>query len=248
MRFWTRTSYQDQARKVTKLMSRKVDHYYQLDTGFDTLLVTGEHPFWLQGAGWTNASDLVTGNAIATENGDILLRKVTRVEEQAQVYNFSVEDTPSYFVGSNGLWVHNANANCDISERIARTKAKPSDPLEAPKARKTIDPELSPALAKIYSSMDSGRRRFLESGVLKKPVQTKAPNEFVSSDENAIIRGKSVKYLDGAMKPFTFSVKTKSGKRIRYDEEGFPDLSDHLYEGPEIKYNTVTIKLSGVDR
>ena len=126
-------NYLDQSREVTKLMNRKVDHYYRLDTGYDTLFVTDEHPFWLQGKGWTPASKLIPGNAIATESGDILLRKVTRVEEQAQVYNFSVAESHSYFVSENGLWVHNANANCDISDRIAKTKAKPSDPLKAPR-------------------------------------------------------------------------------------------------------------------
>ena len=83
---------------------------------------------------------------------------------------------------------------------------------------------------------------------LKKPLQTRNRNKFTSADEDAIVLEENVDYLDGTKKPFTYSVKTKSGKRIRYDEEGFPDLSDHLYEGPAVKYNTVKIELAGIDR
>ena len=83
---------------------------------------------------------------------------------------------------------------------------------------------------------------------LRKPLQTKNRNKYTSADEDTIIREENVDYLDGTKKPFTYSVKTKSGKRIRYDEEGFPDLSDHLYEGPAVKYNTVKIELAGIRR
>jgi hypothetical protein len=71
--------------------------------------VTGEHPFWVQGKGWTPVRELTPGDEFLTEDGRPVT--VTRVEidrTKAEVFNLEVEDFNTYFVDV-GIWVHNCN-------------------------------------------------------------------------------------------------------------------------------------------
>ncbi|MDO6459238.1 polymorphic toxin-type HINT domain-containing protein [Granulosicoccaceae sp. 1_MG-2023] len=90
--------------------------YQRIDTEFGTLTATPEHPFWVQGKGWTEAKDLEWEDPIATLEGDVVAYANTYVEEPTQVYNFSVANTPNYFAGEAKAWVH--NANCNITPEI----------------------------------------------------------------------------------------------------------------------------------
>ena len=99
--------YLDQPQRVTDTFGRTADHYYLLETEFDSLEVTAEHPLWVQGKGWTPVKDIERGEALATTYGDVMVLNNIRVDKPLQVYNFSVDATPSYFVGS-GIWAHNA--------------------------------------------------------------------------------------------------------------------------------------------
>ena len=69
---------------------------------------TAEHPLYREGDGFTPAGLLAIGNSIATRVGPSL--EITGIEKKstpATVYNFSVEEFHTYFVGSSALWVHN---------------------------------------------------------------------------------------------------------------------------------------------
>lgn len=84
--------------------------------GYQTLLietlnpirVTPEHPFWVQGKGWVEAGDIQEADTISTATADLLVLRSKYTAEPVTVYNFSVENTPSYFAGDDELWVHNA--------------------------------------------------------------------------------------------------------------------------------------------
>ncbi len=103
-----KTSHQDQLQKVTKTFGRTATGYYLLTTEFETLKVTEEHPLWLQGKGWTKVSEVTANDVIASLDGDVLILDNKKIETPLQVYNFSVANTPSYFVGESKLWAHNA--------------------------------------------------------------------------------------------------------------------------------------------
>jgi len=82
----------------------------------ETLGTTEEHPFWVEGKGWTNAGDLEVGDEITTlENGSVKVSTIATSSEKHTTYNFEVEDYHTYFVGDAGLWVHNMckNPNSD---------------------------------------------------------------------------------------------------------------------------------------
>jgi hypothetical protein len=105
----------DTAQRVTNTFNRQAPAYRQLSTEFETYLLTDEHPVWVQGKGWTEAKDLTDDDVIVTLKGDVRVRSNAAVDKPIRVYNFSVANTPSYFVGSDGLWVH--NAKCNIPSR-----------------------------------------------------------------------------------------------------------------------------------
>ncbi len=70
---------------------------------------TKEHPFYVESQGFTPAGEMGIGTSIVTRAGPNAVLASSRVRERAAtVYNFEVENTHTYFVGSSNLWVHNA--------------------------------------------------------------------------------------------------------------------------------------------
>lgn len=106
-RLWSETP-----QKVTNVFGRVAPSYREIRTEFETYRLTDEHPVWVQGQGWTEAKNLTDDDVVATKTGDVRVRENIAIAEPVRVFNFSVDKTPSYFVGHDGLWVH--NAKCDL--------------------------------------------------------------------------------------------------------------------------------------
>ena len=108
-------------KRVAQTFSRTSDHLITLaladsKTGnvVETIQTTRNHPFYVDSKGWIPAGGLAIGNSIVTRAGPTLVIKNIEWERRAEgykVYNFEVEDTHSYFVGTatGGAWVHNYN-------------------------------------------------------------------------------------------------------------------------------------------
>ncbi len=91
-------------RPVYRLELREADG----DGGRDALTVTGEHPFFLQGKGWTAADKLQAGERVLAADGKWLRVVDLEVQPQRQrTYNLEVEGDHTFFVGDTGAWVHN---------------------------------------------------------------------------------------------------------------------------------------------
>lgn len=74
----------------------------------EELRVTGEHPFWVRGRGWSKASELLEGDELpALSGGWSRVSGTTALRERETVFNFEVEGFHTYFVGTAGTWVHN---------------------------------------------------------------------------------------------------------------------------------------------
>jgi hypothetical protein len=71
----------------------------------DEVVATLGHPFWVAGQGWRMARRLQTGWQLHTPNG---LREIQLIEPgpTAEAYNLVVDDDHAYFVGSQGILVH----------------------------------------------------------------------------------------------------------------------------------------------
>ncbi len=73
------------------------------------LLVTSEHPFWVESRGWVEASALGTGDELWTPTGASVVEGRQDVPGSAVVHNFEVEGVHNYLVGAASTLVHN---NC----------------------------------------------------------------------------------------------------------------------------------------
>jgi hypothetical protein len=106
------SSFADKPQPVTNVFGRLAPSHRVLTTELDSIKVTDEHPLWVQGKGWIEASNVAVDDVLATARGDVLVRQNQAVAQPLRVYNFSVGSTPSYFVGSGAVWAH--NVSCDI--------------------------------------------------------------------------------------------------------------------------------------
>ena len=113
------------ARAVARVFRRTSDHlqivtYRDAAGGTETVRTTGEHPFWVEGAGWVAAGDLRAGDVLGDADGlgGARLAVLSSVREEhpegVAVYNFEVEGDHTYLVedGADGgpqlwAWVHN---------------------------------------------------------------------------------------------------------------------------------------------
>jgi RHS repeat-associated protein len=77
------------------------------------ITTTAEHPFFVEGKGWTPVKDLTSGDPLVEPDGaTVAIDAVTATGRTATVYNFEVENTHDYYihVGTHWVLVHN---NCD---------------------------------------------------------------------------------------------------------------------------------------
>ena len=72
--------------------------------------VTAEHPYYVVGEGWVMSGELNAGDELVTDDGDRFF--VESMEDTGEVrvtFNFEVADHHNYFVGRDGVLVHNCN-------------------------------------------------------------------------------------------------------------------------------------------
>jgi len=76
----------------------------------ETLRATAEHPFFVLGRGWTLAAELAPGDQLASAAGVLRVESLATVASgrDPRVYNFEVEGTHTYAVGTLRTVTHNA--------------------------------------------------------------------------------------------------------------------------------------------
>ena len=116
------TNFKNTEQKVLAVITRTADGYQQINTESGIVTATPEHPFWVQGKGWTKAKDIESEDPIATIDGDAVVFKNDYVKRQTRVYNFTINGTGTYFAGKIGAWVH--NTHCEIDHQISTGKNK----------------------------------------------------------------------------------------------------------------------------
>ena len=93
---------------VVDIMQNETDHTISLYTETEVIETTATHPFYTQD-GWKDASELQTGDQIKTQNQENIEIKDTKFNYEPQkVYNFTVGNFHTYFVGALAWLVHNA--------------------------------------------------------------------------------------------------------------------------------------------
>ena len=100
-------------KKVKKIFVREKDSVVRLSINGEAIETTNEHPFYVEGHGWTNASDLKVGDKVRLEDGTtgtVEKAKHVALDNPVTVYNFEVEDFHTYYVSEQKVLVHNTCA------------------------------------------------------------------------------------------------------------------------------------------
>ncbi|MBT1706119.1 polymorphic toxin-type HINT domain-containing protein [Chryseosolibacter indicus] len=100
---------------VARTFTRAFNKLVKVFTRKDTLLTTSNHPFFANN-NWVPAKALRKGSQILLLSGLLTsVDSVAMVDSLATVYNFEVAGDHNYYVGVNGLLVHNASGGlCSI--------------------------------------------------------------------------------------------------------------------------------------
>ena len=118
-------------KKVKKIFVRENDSVVRLSINGEAIETTNEHPFYVEGHGWTNASDLKVGDKVRQEDGTTgIVEKAKHValDNPVTVYNFEVEDFHTYYVSEQKELVHNTCAATAKNTQVAKAsngKVKP---------------------------------------------------------------------------------------------------------------------------
>ena len=97
---------------VLETYIREVTTLVHLTVNGEEIVTTVDHPFYVKNQGFIKAGELIVGDELLDVNGNVLLVENFAVEltdELTTVYNFQVEDFHTYYVGKNGILVHNAD-------------------------------------------------------------------------------------------------------------------------------------------
>jgi RHS repeat-associated protein len=74
----------------------------------DSIETTAEHPFYIKGKGWNPANSRKVGEALQLHNGTtVVIKEIETSTRVEKVYNLTVANTHNYFVGEDGVLVHN---------------------------------------------------------------------------------------------------------------------------------------------
>lgn len=96
--------------------------------GFDKIITTPEHPFFLKGK-WVEAQFIKEGDVLQSANGEMgNIEYVNTSAIAKRMYNLSVTEAHTFFIGTQGWLVHNANkcptnVKKDASNRIIEVTA-----------------------------------------------------------------------------------------------------------------------------
>ncbi|MFT3766700.1 MAG: polymorphic toxin-type HINT domain-containing protein [Minicystis sp.] len=151
----------------------------------ESVHATLEHPFLTQ-RGWTGASALVDGDFVLQRSGAwSRVMGVHETGERVTVYNFEVEGFHTYFVGEQGLLVHNASDVLGAArEAIATLPEKLFKPMQCDKCARAISDVLTARGIphERLAVQANGGNEFMASDLVKKggtTITTNGYHEFV---------------------------------------------------------------------
>ena len=97
-------------KRVVRTFCNQSDELVQIRTPQEEITATPTHPFYVKGKGWVRVGDLQHGDRLCLRNGTytlVVLVHRKKLKTTVSVYNFEVEDFHTYYVGIQGILVHN---------------------------------------------------------------------------------------------------------------------------------------------
>ncbi|MGW6910816.1 polymorphic toxin-type HINT domain-containing protein [Streptomyces sp. NPDC054940] len=207
-------------RTVAGVMQRTTDALVSVDMGEETVRATPEHPFWVDGKGWTSAESLHRGDRLRTLDGKgARVESVEKSAVRTQVFNFEVEGDHTYFVGRTKVLVHNAcriwpnNMATSLADELAlaqRLGVRPARPGTADWDK--------------YIDMDGEKIKWavLEDGqlvIMPKIVQTKELSHPVLSGGAPVRAAGEAEVAGGGGQYFGLSINSHSGHFFKQGDE-----------------------------
>jgi hypothetical protein len=107
--------------KVLQTPRNWTDIWIDIAVGDETLRSTRAHRFWVESEhAWIEAQSLKAGMVLRLESGDTrVITQVSRYEAPApeDTFNLEVSRVHNYFVGTNGILVHNGGETGNLVDR-----------------------------------------------------------------------------------------------------------------------------------
>ena len=95
---------------ITALVRNKTAHLVSITTDEETIYSTTRHRFWVENKNrWVAAKELKPGMLLRTVAGGVSFIEMVVVEDVSEqnTYNLTIADCHTYFVGKQGVLVHN---------------------------------------------------------------------------------------------------------------------------------------------
>ena len=109
-------------KKVLHLYNYDRDTVYKIYSSNDVVETTSEHPFFVRGQ-YLAAKHLTKGDSLLLQSGKhLVVDSIIIVAGNYLVYNFTVDDYHTYFVGENGILVHNTPCPYKLSNKTVQTE------------------------------------------------------------------------------------------------------------------------------
>ena len=148
-------------RRVTNIAPQHFDQLMELHIEGEaaTLKATPSHPFRARRdagdtAHWINAGDLIAGEQIETQGGRwATILSVSALDKPAVVYNFTVEQDHDYFVGDEGLLVHNGGPGYIVTPNGTVIPTDPNELLN--NLQNLTDTSTNPTSSRKFVGQDS---------------------------------------------------------------------------------------------
>ena len=107
---------ENEFKPVLQTFVNEKNEFIRVHVNGEVIKATPEHPFYVVGSGFTQASNLQEGMTLMLSTGEYVIIDQLENDLKDQLvntYNFSVKDNNNYYVGSQGLLVHNL---CSIED------------------------------------------------------------------------------------------------------------------------------------
>lgn len=111
--------------KVVEQVFVRTGRVLHVHVGGQVIGTTAEHPFFAHGRGWVPAGQLRPGDILSTSDGQgVAVEELFDTGEEATVYNLSVAEHHTYFVGCPewgfAAWAHNIYYQVDPTLQVVK--------------------------------------------------------------------------------------------------------------------------------
>lgn len=123
---WNETTNETGYYEVTATFSHLDPVLTELIINGEWIETTPEHPFYVEGKGWTPAGDLKFGDQIRQADGtfeSVWLK--WDIQKYQEMYNLTVDEAHTFFVGEGQWLVHNSGCNPKIFGEPQKTYTYP---------------------------------------------------------------------------------------------------------------------------